>query len=1123
MKFCTVSLYGKGHYMLKKSCRIMKLSLILTMLTIVKAAAVSYGQQITIKQKNISVEETLKVIRKQIGYNILYSPQIVNKGHRFDIDRQNAPLQDVLDEVFEGQPFLYTINGKTIVIKDKLPFTESEGSVQQLIEGQVVDEQGAPLAGVTVILKNSNIVTQTDATGIFRLQVAGQDAITLIVRSLGYLTQELRVSNTEKLKIALKEEQTSLDQVVVIGYGTQKKSDITGSVSSIRSADFNKGTNTTFDQLISGKASGVQVIQNSAEPGGGVSVRIRGASSINAGSSPLYVIDGLPIDNAPVVTGGGANFDAPRVPRNPLAALNPADIESIEILKDASATAIYGARGANGVVIVTTKKGKDGSTQVSYNASGGIQQVAHKIDLLSADEYKTVLNGLVDAGGGAETYRIGDDITMTDWQDEVFRKALIQNHSLSLSGGNNKTKFYTSFNYFDQQGVVRSSGFKRYSAKLNLSTAVTDKLETGVSLNVSYTRDDYAPGGFGINAESGAIYATLNFDPTLPIRDANGIYTLSPFLDMDNPLALLEGANALANTYRTFGTAYAKYQLLPGLSAKVNLGGDFSSQKRDVYVSRITRVGGPLGGSASILQGTLSNYLIEGTLNYDKQWDNHAISAVLGATTQRFIIDNTNQNARNFPSDLTGTYNTGLGDQSTYRLGSERRTNRLQSYLGRINYTFKDKYLLTGSFRMDGSSRFGVNNKFGYFPSFALGWKLHQEAFMQNAKAISNLKPRLSWGQTGNQEIGDYAAITTFSTGPGAILDDQLISTTQPARIANPDLKWETTEQFNLGLDFGLFNERIAGTIDYFQKKTFNMLLNLPIPTTTGFTSILSNVGSIRNTGWDFGITTQNLIGDFTWTTSINLSTLRNKVVNLGGIDQIITGDAGQTNQVFMIKEGLPVYSFYGYQIDGIWQTDDDFSVTRDPVAPGDIKYRDTNGDGVVNAEDRTILGNSFPKLTWSFGNNFSYKNWQLSVFLEGVQGVSMLNNNLVDAYFPVQFRRNRFAEPYLNRWTPENPSNKYPSFVNPTGQGSKLVNSYTVEDASYLRVRTLTLAYNLPLNKKYLRNLGLSLTAENLLTITDYSGFDPAVNPNGGAFNRIDFNAYPVAKTFILGLSVDF
>ncbi|WP_345232729.1 TonB-dependent receptor [Olivibacter ginsenosidimutans] len=1102
----------------------MKLALILTMLTVMKAIAVSYGQQITIKLKDASVEEMLKVVRQQTGYNLLYSPQIISKGHRFDIDVEHAPLQEVLDHVFEKQPLAYTISGKTIILKEKPAPAITSVTEQQHLEGQVVDEHGVALEGATVLLKNTTIATQTDSKGIFRLQVPNQQRITvLIVRSVGYVSQEIPVSGTEKVKVVLKEEQTSLNQVVVIGYGTQKKSDITGSVSSIKSSDFNKGTNTTFDQMISGKASGVQIIQNSAEPGGGVSVRIRGASSINAGSSPLYVIDGLPIDNAPAVTGGGANFDAPRVPRNPLAALNPADIESIEILKDASATAIYGARGANGVVIVTTKKGKEGATQVSYNASTGLQQVAHKIDLLTTSEYKDVLNGIIDAGGGAETYRIGDDLSTTDWQDEVFRKAIIQNHALSLSGGNNKTKFYTSFNYFDQQGVVKSTGFKRYSAKLNLSTAVTDKLETGVSLNVSYTRDDYAPGGFGINAESGTIYSMLNFDPTLALRDANGVYTLSPFLDMDNPLALLEGANALANTYRTFGTAYAKYQLLPGLSAKINLGGDFSNQKRDVYVSRITRVGGPLGGSASILQGTLSNYLVEGTLNYDRQWNEHTVSAVLGATTQRFITDNTNQNARNFPSDLTGTYNTGLGDQSTYRLGSERRTNRLQSYLGRINYTFKDKYLLTGSFRMDGSSRFGTNNKFGYFPSFALGWKLHQETFMQGATAISNLKPRLSWGQTGNQEIGDYAAITTFSTGPSAILDDQLVTTTQPARIANPDLKWETTEQFNIGVDFGLFNERISGTIDYFQKKTFNMLLDLPIPTTTGFTSILSNVGSIRNTGWDFGITTQNLIGDFAWTTNINLSTLHNNVLNLGGIGQIITGDAGQTNQVFIIREGLPVYSFYGYQIDGIWQTDDDFSVTRDPVAPGDIKYHDSNGDGVVNADDRTILGNSFPKLTWSLGNNFSYKNWQLSVFLEGVEGIKMLNNNLVDAYFPVQFRRNRFAEPYLNRWTPEHPSDKYPSFVNPTGQGSKLVNSYTVEDASYLRLRTLTLAYNLPLNKKYMRNLGVSLTAENLFTISDYSGFDPTVNPNGGAFNRIDFNAYPMAKTFILGVSVDF
>lgn len=1101
----------------------MKLTMLLTLLTILKVTAVSLGQQITIKRNNVLIEEAIKAIQKQTEYNVLYSPQLLSKGHPVDLDLQNMPLKSALERIFVNQPLTYTLHGKTIVIKEKVQALAENPAIQQTIQGLVLDEEGKPVPGVTVQLKNNNtIATQTDANGVFNMTIPTGNAPILLFRSLGYAEQELTV-NTGKITVTLKEDLRDLEQVVVIGYGTQKKGDITGSVSSIQSSDFNKGTNTTFDQLISGKAAGVQVIQNSAEPGGGVSVRIRGASSINAGSSPLYVIDGLPIDNAPVVSGGGANFDASRVPRNPLAALNPADIESIEILKDASATAIYGARGANGVVIVSTKKGKEGATSVAYNVSTGIQRVANKIDLLTASEYKDVLNSLIDAGGGAETYRIGENEYATDWQDEIFKSALIQNHSLALSGGTNKTKFYTSFNYFDQQGVVKSSGFQRYSAKLNLQTAITDKLEAGVSLNVSYTRDDYAPGGFGINAESGAIYTTLNFDPTLPVRDANGVYTLSPYLDMDNPLALLEGANALANTYRTFGTAYAKYQIRPGLSAKINVGGDFSSQRRDVYVGRITRVGGPLGGSASILQGVLSNYLAEGTLNYDKQWEKHTVSAVVGATTQRFIADNTNQNARDFPADITGTYNTGLGDQSTYRLGSDRRSNRLQSYLARIHYTFNDKYLLTGSFRADGSSRFGTNNKFGYFPSFALGWKMHQEAFMQGIAAISNLKPRLSWGQTGNQEIGDYAAITTFSTGPSAILDDQLITSTQPARIANPNLKWETTEQFNVGLDFGLFNERISGSIDYFRKKTFNMLLDLPIPTTTGFTSILSNVGSIRNQGWDFGINAVNLRGAFGWTSSVNLSLLQNEVLSLGGIGQIITGDAGQTNQVFTIQEGLPVYSFYGYQIDGIWQTGDDFSITRDPVQAGDIKYRDVNGDGVVNADDRTILGNSFPSLTWSFGNNFSYKNWQLSVFLEGVQGVKMLNNNLVDAYFPVQFRRNRFAEPYLNRWTAENPSNVYPSFINPTGQGSKLVNSYTVEDASYLRLRTLTLAYNLPLNKKYLKNLGISFTAENLLTITDYSGFDPAVNPNGGAFNRIDFNAYPMARTFLLGLSVDF
>lgn len=1103
----------------------MKLAILLTFATLVRGYAVGFSQHITITKNNATLEEVLKAIQTQSGFNVLYSPQIIKKANTINLSVKQLDLKKVLEQVFLNQPLTYTLSEKTIVVKEKAPYPFREAvKQQQEVSGKVTDAKNIPLPSVTVMLKGTALATQTDTNGEFSLTVPANASKILIFKSLGYISKEVSITN-EPILIKLDEDMTDLEQVVVVGYGTQKKSDITGSVSSIKAADFNKGTNATFDQLLQGKAAGVQVIQNSAEPGGGISVRVRGSSSINAGSSPLYVIDGLPLGNDAVVTGGGANFDASRSPRNPLAAINPADIESIEVLKDASATAIYGARGANGVVIITTKKGKAGTTVVSYNTSLGLQQIAHKIDLLSAQEYKTVLNSIIDAGGGAEVYRIADaDVQATDWQDELFREnAPIQNHSISLTGGNDKTSYYTSFNYFDQKGVVRSSGFQRYSTRLNLISMISERLETGISLNVSYTKDDFSPGGFGINNESGAIYSALNFDPTLSVRGDDGIYSLSPYLDMDNPLALVEGSNALANTYRTFGTVYAKYKILPNLTAKLNIGGDFNSQRRDVYVSRITRVGAPLGGSASILQGLLTNYLAEGTLTYDKTWDRHKATVLFGATTQRFIRDNTNQNARSFPADVTGTFNTGLGDQSTFRLGSGRTTNRLQSFLGRINYEFDNKYLFTGSFRMDGSSRFGKNNKYGYFPSVAFGWKLHEEEFLQTADYLSNLKPRISWGQTGNQEIGDYAAISTFSSGPSAILDDQLVSTTNPARIANPDLKWETTEQLNIGIDFGFLNERISGSIDYFKKNTFNMLLNLPIPTSTGYTSILSNVGSVKNKGWDFNLSTINLDGPLRWSSAINLSTIKNEVADLGGIDQIVTGDAGQTSQVFVIREGLPVYSFFGYQIDGIWQQNDDFSTTTDPVAPGDIKYKDINGDGTVNADDRTILGNSFPKLIWSFGNNFSYKNLSLSVFLEGVEGVKMLNNNLVDAYFPVQFRRNRFAEPYLNRWTPDNPSNQYPSFINPTGQGSKLVNSYTVEDASYVRIKTITVSYNFPLNRAGFKNLGLSLTGENLFTFTDYSGYDPAVNPNGGAYNRIDFNAYPMAKTFMLGLSVDF
>lgn len=1103
-----------------------KLITLLLFIGCLQVSARGYGQQVTLRVKDATLKEVFQSIRHQTGYYFVYDLGMIKSAKSVSMNVKNVPLEKALQLCFKDQPLSYTIVDKTIVIKAKpVKFSTAKSldtSIQ--VNGKVTNENGAPLPGVSVSLKGTQTGTVTNSGGNYSLTLPDNNGI-LVFSYVGYNKKEITVNGRSEINVTLKVNISSLNQLVVVGYGTQKKSDLTGAISSLNEKDFNKGVASSPDQLIKGKVPGVQVVQNSAEPGGGVSISIRGANSINAGTGPLYVIDGLPIDNSLAVGGGGKEFVNTRSPSNPLSTINPADIKSIEILKDASATAIYGARGANGVIIITTKQGSKGKMNIHYNGYFGVQNVAHKINLLSPQQYKTVLNGLIEDGAAPPENKVGEIINGgTDWQSEIFQKnAVIQSHNLSLSGGNEKNTYYVSLNYFDQDGVVKSSSFKRYSARVNLVKHASDKFEFGLNLSTSYSINDYVPIGFGINGEAGTIYTALNFDPTLPVKDSTGKYTISPFLDMDNPLAEIYGKDALKSSYRTYGTVYGKYFILPDLSFKLNLGGDILTQRRDVYVSRLTRHGAPQGGVASIFQGKKSNYLVEGTLTYNKFFNDQHLTALIGATTQRFVTDNTNMGASVFPSDATSTYNIGLGDQTTYTLGSGKRSNRLLSYLGRINYAIKNKYLFTGSFRIDGSSRFGINNRFGYFPSFAAAWKINEEDFMTQWPAISNLKLRASWGQTGNQAIGNYAALTTFSAGRTAILDDQRVSTTVPARLPNPDLQWETTAQTDIGLDFGFFQERISGTIDYYNKKTFNMLLALPVPTSTGFTSKLSNVGSIRNTGWEFSLNTKNLTGQFTWNTSINLSTIKNKVLSLGSIDQIITGGAGQTSQIFLIQPGVPLYAFYGYKIIGIWQKDDDFSKTTDNVHPGDLKFKDVNGDGTVNAEDRVTLGNSFPKLSWSVGNTFSYKNFQLDIFITGSQGAKMLNNNLVDAYFPIQFRRNRFAKPYLNRWTEDHPSNQYPSFIHPTSQGAKLVNSYTIEDASYARLKTVTLSYSFNTHSKVIQKASVYITGENLFLLTNYSGYDPAVNPNGNVFRRIDFNAYPAARTFMFGLSVNF
>ena len=1117
---------------LLKMIKMMRFTIFILFLSLSQTFAIStYSQQtrLNLTMKNARVEDVIDKIEKSSEFYFMYNKGMIDVDRKVDIVVEGQVVSQILDKVFENTDITYSIKDRQIMLINSHLQGESKeisGQQQSTVSGKVIVSTGETLPGVSVVIKGTTTGTITDGNGAYTLANVPQNAV-LQFSFVGMKSEEVNVLGKRTINVTLQEASIGLDEVVAIGYGTMKKSDLTGSVSSLRTDNFNKGAEASLNQLLSGRAAGVRIIQNSNEPGGGITVNIRGAGSITGGSQPLYVVDGLPIDNTAPVTGSGRNYVTSNSVRSPLNSINPSDIESIEILKDASATAIYGSRGANGVVMITTKKGKSGGVKINYSGEFGLQNVANKLQVLTAKDYMSVLNDIISKGGGTAAEKVTEiQEGGTDWQNEIYRtNAQIQNQNLSLSGGNDKSTYFVGLNLFDQQGVVKTSDLKRYTARINTTNVVSEKFDFGLNLTTSYIQDDFAPEGNGFNENSGAIYAAINFDPTLSIKNpSTGRYQTSPFITTDNPLAILNGKRAASVGYRTMGTMFGNYKVIPGLVAKLNVGGDVQSQQRDVYVDRSTIDGLAAGGSASILNGKVSNYLFEGTLTYNKKIGEHHFTAMTGSTYQRFItLRNTIQSA-GFPSDATGTYNVESGTQSTYLVYSEKLANSLLSYLGRINYSFKEKYLLTGSFRVDGSSRFGANSRFGYFPSVAGAWRIHQEEFMHHFTFLNNLKLKASWGRTGNQSIGDYQSISTYGTGRFGVFNDKLSSTQEPTRLANPNLKWETTEQSDLGFDIGIFDERISASVDYYIKKTFDMLLNKPVSYSSGFTSQLTNVGSIKNQGFELTLNTRNLTGLFKWNTSLNLATLKNKVIDIGDQNDISVGSSGVLGaDPAIIRVGEPLYSFYGYKIIGVWQTTDDFSKTTDAVHPGDLKYLDVNGDKTVNSSDRVILGNSFPKLTIGLGNNFEYKRFSLDIMLEGVSGLKMFNNNLVDNYFPINFRRNKFAEPMLNRWTPENPSNKYPSFVTPLSQGQKIVNSYTVQDASYIRLQSVTLSYKIPAINKFLKSGTVYVTGQNLLTITDYDGMDPAANPNGNANYRVDFNSYPLAKTVMFGVNIDF
>lgn len=973
------------------------------------------------------------------------------------------------------------------------------GQAEFTVEGTVTGAQsGKPLPGANVLVQGTSIGVTTDEEGQYSLEVPDEQG-TLVFSFVGYRTKQIPVDGRAEINVALETATLRSEEVVVVGYGAQERQDLTGTISSVSPGDLERGPVSTVGELLQGKVPGLRAVSSGGQPGSGLAINIRGAGSIGAGTGPLFVVDGLPGSGPP----------------------NPGDIESIEVLKGPSATAIYGARGANGVILITTKSGREGDLRVNYNGEMSVATPSNKLDVLTGPEYKQVLNNLIDAGAGDETQRVGEianDGKGTDWQDAIYRRAPTQNHDLSFSGGTEDTKYYASLGAFIEEGVVKSSSFERYNARMNLTHEVVNDFDLGIKLNGFYRKDGFVPNNYAVNLGAGAIYSAFNFDPTLPVRNEDGTLFKSQNISVDNPLAKVKGVDREADVYRFSGTAYAEYFFVPSLSAKVRLGADLFSRRQDEYISRITEIGAGADGIANIAEARNRDFLAEGTITYDDSFGEHDLKVLGGATAQKFYNRNAFTHGEDFPSDVTKTNNLALANPEFNTNNSFKATNQLLSFIGRVNYSFVDRYLLTGTVRIDGSSRFGENNRFGVFPSMALAWNLGQESFMEGVGFINRLKPRVSWGRTGNQSIGNYASLSTFAPGPNVIWNDQQVKTLAPARLANPNLQWESTEQVNVGFDFGLWEDRLSGSVEYFWKNTTDMLLALPVPRSTGFLNRLTNIGSISNTGFELSLTSENISEDkFSWETTLNLSTLNNEVQDLGPLEEIVTGSAGFTNQISIIRPGLPLRSYYGYDVKGVWQEGENFEEFG--AEPGDLRFRDVNGDGQINPDDKVPLGDSFPDITGGFGNTFSYGNLGLYVFIEGAEGVSMLNNQKVLTYLPTSFRRNRLAEPLLNRWTPDNPSEKYPSFVNTDPKVA--VSSRTVEDASYLRLQNVRLSYEVPFETSLYRSLEVYAMGQNLYTLTGYDGVDPAVNSNNSANFRIDYNTYPSTRSYTLGVRI--
>lgn len=1029
------------------------------------------------------------------------------------------------------------------------------------LTGKLVNESGTPLPGASVSIKNSKISTITDENGNFSL-MAPANAQTLVFSYLGMEPQQVAIGSTTNFNIRLKESATTLSNIVVVGYGTVKKSDLTGSVARLEREEFIRDAPTNILQAMQGKIAGVNVTQNDGAPGAGLSIRIRGSNSFLGGTEPLYVIDGVPFNNSSSGSTPMSIGDDEKQTLNAMSFINPDDIESIDILKDASATAIYGSRGANGVVLITTRKGKSGKDRIEANFTAGMAQVSKRLDVLNAAEYATYQNlaytnsniytgtaytlpyrgeNVPDPNNPGQTYYdkgpqdfIGDN---NNWQDRIFRSGLYQNYSVNINGGTDAGTHSITFNYLDQEGTIQNSDYNRFGLGLNLGRNISKTFKIGTSTSLASTLTNGVKTGTDKSdaASAGVIRSALTFPSTIsdPIAyDGVGdAFITNPYIYVNDVLNKVRGLNI-------FSSNYLEARFLKDFKFRQNVGFNYSSSTRDQYYPTSVYEGFAMRGWGLKADNIWNNITSESILTYDKKIEKHSLNVMGAGTFERTNGQSKRAEAKTFPNDNLQNENLAAGEV-IMPVVTNRYQSTLMSFLGRANYSYDDRYLLTLSYRQDGSSKFGKDNKWAGFPSAAAAWKISNEDFMKNIKTISDLKLRFSYGKTGNQGIGSYASLAKLSVYNyvfGGAVQTGLANDIF-AGPANEKLKWETTSAYNLGLDVGLFKNRLNLTIEAYKKITDDLLQNLTIPSSTGFKTKLVNSGSIENKGLEVSLNgTVIKAKDFEWSSNFNISFNRNKILSLSAdvteqyARNISTGDAP-----FIQTVGKPIGALYGYVEDGYY--DNEAEVRNDPQYTnqgdaiilrtiGEIKYKNLDGDPTsMSQSDRTFIGDVNPDYTFGFTNNFKYKRFDLSVFVNGVQGNDIINMN-------TRFNANLGTNKNITQEMADGAWAAGQDNSNATGPKimrqffrNLLFSRRFIEDGSFVRIKNVTLGYDIPIKSTVISRMRVAVGVNNLLTFTNYSGFDPEMNSYGDnpALFGVDLGGYPNNRTYNFSLRCNF